>query len=464
MTFLRSLIVAAAACATAAGAAAACPGPAPASSPQTADGVAFKVLLNGLARPRGVVMDGEGNLLVVEAKGKGVTRVVLDDGAGLDVCVSSSAQLISDGTLNHGIALSGDGKTLFVSSGSDAYAYPYDAASGTVGEPRHVLGGMQQGGHVSRTLLVPRHNPELLLVSRGSDGNIDEETAEIGSGRSQLRAFTIADLVKDGAGAVEYTSGAVLGWGLRNSVGVADDPSNGHIWTVENSIDNMKRGSDDIHNSNPGEELNYHGAPNDTASAQYGRNYGYPGCVAIYDPSNVKDFSASSGGPKVGLQMTGDHIAGYTDDWCRDNATAPRLTFGSHLAPLDIKFLPDGSAALIAFHGSWNRQPPNGYRLSRVTFGADGQPVARADSADAEEKLLWNADNAECPGGCFRPVGLWTDEGKGAAGRVFMTSDSSGELFVVTGVGSKAKGTGGGGEDVTSGAERMRKQFGGFFW
>lgn len=100
MTVLQSFVVALAAVAQTAVAATACPGPAPASNPQTADGVAFKVLQNGLARPRGVVMDSAGNLLVVEAKGKGVTRVVLDDADGLDVCVSSSAQLIDDGTVS----------------------------------------------------------------------------------------------------------------------------------------------------------------------------------------------------------------------------------------------------------------------------------------------------------------------------------------------------------------------------
>lgn len=99
---------------------------------------------------------------------------------------------------------------------------------------------------------------------------------------------------------------------------------------------------------------------------------------------------------------------------------------------------------------------------------ADGQPVAAADSADAEEMLLWNADNADCPGSCFRPAGLWLD-GKG---RTFMTSDSSGELFVVTGAatsnGPKGKvngGSGGAGGDKTSGAERrLRTQFEGLLW
>ena len=134
--------------------------------------------------------------------------------------------------LNHGIALSGDGKTLFVSSAESVYAYPYDAETGSVGDAKHLINGMKQTDHVSRTLLVPRHNSDLLLVSRGSNDNIDKETADIKSGRSQLRTFKIADLVKDGAETVDYTAGEVLGWGLRNSVGVADDPTNGHMVSI----------------------------------------------------------------------------------------------------------------------------------------------------------------------------------------------------------------------------------------
>lgn len=92
---------------------------------------------------------------------------------------------------------------------------------------------------------------------------------------------------------------------------------------------------------------------------------------------------------------------------------------------------------------------------------ANGQPTAQADSDDAEEKLMWNADNAKCPGKCFRPVGLWLD-GKG---RTFMTSDSSGELFVVTGVSNNGKAVKSGGGDKTSGAKRrLHKQFGSWLW
>lgn len=100
---LQSLVVAVGVVAqTAAGSA--CPGPASASNPQTADGVTFKVLLNDLGRPRGVVLDSESNLLIVEANGHGVRRVVLDGADGMDLCVSSSSQLISEKTVTFSLA------------------------------------------------------------------------------------------------------------------------------------------------------------------------------------------------------------------------------------------------------------------------------------------------------------------------------------------------------------------------
>ena len=76
-------------------AAATCDAPKPKSDPQVASGVQFKVLKNGLSRPRGVIMDSKGNLLVVEAGGNGITRMILD-GDGMDTCVTNSSQLVDD--------------------------------------------------------------------------------------------------------------------------------------------------------------------------------------------------------------------------------------------------------------------------------------------------------------------------------------------------------------------------------
>ncbi|KAH7174920.1 soluble quino protein glucose/sorbosone dehydrogenase [Fusarium flagelliforme] len=395
----------------------------------TADGVEQKLLRTGLQRPRHLVVDTEGNLLIAESGNKGVRRVVLDDGKDLDVCIDSDDALISDADLNHGIALTADGKTILVSSPSEVYAYDYDASKGSVGSRRTVITGMDGSAtHSTRTLTIPlAGNPNLLLVAGGSDGNLDAATVDKNVVRSQVRVFDIDELLSAEA-PLEYGKASLFGWGLRNSVGWAEDPSTGYIWSVENSVDNLYRGDVDIHNSNPGEEFNFHGLPNDTSSAQYGANYGYPGCFAIYDTSIVKNYP---GGAEVGKQMAatpqGETDLGFTDEECQEKQ-APRITFGSHLAPLDVKFR-DGSAAYISFHGSWNRNPGDGYRVSKVDF-ANGEPVSSSKDAKAEVPLMWNTDNTKCPSGCFRPAGLAFDK----AGRLFMTSDSTGELYVLTGV------------------------------
>lgn len=128
--------------------------------------------------------------------------------------------------------LSSDGKTLFASSSTDVYAYDYDAEKGTAGKAKNIITGMDQGGHATRTLLIPKHNSNLLLVSRGSDGNIDQDTVEIGPAKSQIRVFKIDQLLQ-GDSPVKYSDGEVLGWGLRNSVGVAEDPTTGYVVSID---------------------------------------------------------------------------------------------------------------------------------------------------------------------------------------------------------------------------------------
>lgn len=68
----------------------------PKSNPQVAPGVQFKVLANDLKGPRGIVADSKGNLLVVEGAGHGIRRIVLNHGAGLETCVTSSTQLVAE--------------------------------------------------------------------------------------------------------------------------------------------------------------------------------------------------------------------------------------------------------------------------------------------------------------------------------------------------------------------------------
>jgi hypothetical protein len=74
-----------------------------------------------------------------------------------------------------------------------------------------------------------------------------------------------------------------------------------------------------------------------------------------------------------------------------------------------------------------NRAVPVGYKLSVVPF-EKGNPVASPDNKTAAVDILANADNSACPENCFRPVGIAFDR----QGRLFLSSDTTGEIYVVT--------------------------------
>lgn len=70
---------------------------------------------------------------------------------------------------------------------------------------------------------------------------------------------------------------------------------------------------------------------------------------------------------------------------------------------------------------------PVGYALSMVAFnGVTGEPVAPVDSKTALSDILTNPDRSKCPSACLRPAGLVVD----ATGRLFMTGDTTGEIYV----------------------------------
>jgi hypothetical protein len=62
-----------------------------------------------------------------------------------------------------------------------------------------------------------------------------------------------------------------------------------------------------------------------------------------------------------------------------------------------------------------------------VAFSA-GVPVAPSNSSASYTFIMRNADNTQCPQNCFRPVGLAFD----SKGRLFMSSDKTGEIYMVT--------------------------------
>lgn len=393
-------------------------------APAVHSGWQAQLVVGGLTKPRSIEFDSSGALLVVES-GKGITRHTFKDNSGTCLVLEESKVINGQTSLNHGLALSTDGKTLYASTVEGVYAWSYDASTGTLGAtPRTIVNGMANNDLVTRTLLISRKEPGKLVVSRGSAEGNEDSASVLSNGLSQIRVFDLGNFTSSSKPYNFNTEGTVLGWGLRNSVGIGEHPRTGGIYGVENSADGVTRNNKDIHENNPGEELNFFGYLNGSTTSQ-GGNYGYPHCFAVWEADEIPDHD----GLQIGDQFAKQENNTLTDEICKSNFTAPRLTFPAHYAPLDIKFNADGTEAYISFHGSFDKTDPVGYRISSIAFNPNtGEPVAPSNSGGNHlTDIMTNNDHSVCPGGCFRPAGLAFD----SAGRLWMTSDTTGEIYVL---------------------------------
>ncbi|KAK4443801.1 soluble quino protein glucose/sorbosone dehydrogenase [Podospora aff. communis PSN243] len=385
-------------------------------------------IAGGLKQVRTVIWDTEGNMLVLQnTKGASVHTF------GADGCINSTTMLLSGGGLNHGLALTPDGKTLYASSETTVYSWDYNAVTRTISNQKTVVRDMSRGIHSSRTLMVVKKDPRFLLVQVGSNSNFDMPTASKTAGRAIIKIF---DISKAPATGYSYnTQGEVFGYGLRNEIGFTEDP-NGVVWGVENSGDDFTRTENgqrrDIHKDNPAEKLNNLGDPLKTRDAFYG----YPTCFTVWDPSNFPNSNL-----KTGSHFVPAPNASFTDASCNALALPPRLTFQAHSAPIANTFDATASNMYVTFHGSWNRQPATGFKVIQIPFTkkADGSydPVAPADSMKGYNDI-WSVANAgSCTANgltnsnCIRlTASAWDPAGRG----LFVGSDNSaeGEVFILS--------------------------------
>jgi glucose/arabinose dehydrogenase len=138
---------------------------------------------------------------------------------------------------------------------------------------------------------------------------------------------------------VETGQGEIVAHGVRNSVGFDWHPETGDLWFTDN-------GRDWLGNDAPPDELNRLTSP--------GEHFGFPYCHG----GVVRDEE-------------------FADRAC-DEFTAPVQGLDAHVAALGMHFyrgtmFPDAyrGRIFIAEHGSWNRVPPSGYRVTMVTLDGD---------------------------------------------------------------------------------------------
>lgn len=213
-----------------------------------------------------------------------------------------------------------------------------------------------------------------LYVSMGSTCNVCEE--------DDPRLAAIWRYEADGS------DGRLYMRGLRNAVGLALNPATGEIWASNNGRDLMG-------NDSP---------PETVYILRDGADAGWPRCHAgdLPDPEFGQGAAPCEG------------------------VAEPVVEMQAHSAPLGLTFY-DGTLfpaeyqgdLFIAYHGSWNRVPPTGYKVVRVPL--EGGQVSGTVEDFASGWLLPNGENQG------RPV----DVVVAADGALLISDDKGGYIYRV---------------------------------
>ena len=230
------------------------------------------------------------------------------------------------------------GNDFYVANADAVVKFPYqpDATSITAAPVKVVdLPGGPVNHHWTKNLIASPDGGKL-YVTVGSNSNVGERGMVAEEGRAAIWE-------------VDTKTGAhrIFASGLRNPNGMGWSPEGGALWTVVNERDEI--GSDLV--------------PDYLTSVKDGAFYGWP--YAYYGPKNV-DVRVQPPRP--------DMVA---------KSVAPDYALGAHVAPLGMAFsnpktMPAALAngVFVGEHGSWNRNPLSGYKVTFVPF-TGGSPSGK---------------------------------------------------------------------------------------
>jgi len=331
-------------------------------------GFGISVFADGLRGPRMMTLGPDDHIYLAERGAGRVVRLPDRDGDGL----ADKIEVVAEG-LNapSSIDFHQDG-SLYVGETQRILRLRDTDQDGRFDEQDVVIDGLPSGGHSTRTVLF---SPDwrFLYVSVGSSCNVCVEEDE--------RRATIMRYRPDG------TEATVFAEGLRNAVGITFRPDTSELWATNN-------GRDWMGDNQP---------PETVYLVEEGDDAGWPRCHAgrIIDPE-------------------------YGDEGACDPVEDPEVEMQAHSAPLGLTFYSGAQFPreyqgdlFVAFHGSWNRTTPTGYKVVRVPM-RDGEIGSVQDFAVGwlrQDGSNWGrpVDVVTGPDGSL----LVSDDGQGFIYRVF---------------------------------------------
>lgn len=287
--------------------------------------------------------------------------------------IADEARVIMSGKNKpHGLAFR-SGK-LFVAEVNRVARYAWNEQTLQATEEKELFSIPGGGNHFARSLVFDRQGK--LYVSIGSTCNVCFEK------HSWIAGVVVSD--------EEGREGPRLfAKGLRNAPFLALNPTTGAVWATE-------MGRDNLGDNTPPDEINI---------LQDGKDYGWPICYGKKQHDAVFDKNV------------------YTDDPCF-NTEEPIFEIPAHSAPLGITFVTSDqfpkdwqNDLLVAYHGSWNRSVPTGYKI--VHMVVKGNTVQTA-----EDFLTGFLQNGRKIG---RPVDVVFDK----QGSLFVSDDEAGAVYII---------------------------------
>lgn len=331
------------------------------------NGYTISIFAEGLGSARDLEFSPEGTLLVSSPSNDTVYALPDQNNDGI---ADAAKTVLTDTSNLHGIAFH-KGK-LYVASTNIVKRYTWNEESLTASNPETILTLPGGGNHSSRSIVFD--NNDNLYISIGSTCNVCFEDNEW--------ITTVIKADEDGKNA------RVFAKGLRNAPFLTKNPETGDIWVTE-------MGRDLLGDNLPPDEVNI---------LRENGDYGYPICYGnkIYD----RDFGKSSA------------------SYCQ-NTIAPVFAVPAHNAPLGLTFVESSQFPsdwqgdlLVAYHGSWNRSIPDGYKVVKIDVSGN----TTLGSTDIVTGFI---QNEEVIG---RPVDVIISKD----GTLYISDDKSGIVYKVT--------------------------------